>query len=291
MGYIPNVQYAPYYVAAERGYFAQEKIEVEFDYKFETDGVKLVGAGELPFAVVSGEQVVIARAQGLPVKYFAQWYRRFPVAVISRAESNIKVATDLKGKIVGLPGFFGATYIGWRALLNANGMNEKDVNAQEIGFTQVAALQQKKVDAVVGYVVNEPIVLTENGVAVNVIDIGKAVDMVANGLLTSEKTIKENPTLVRGMAKALTRGVQDTINDPDAAMKITTKYVEGLKADDPIQKKVLLATVEVMRPNGSAKIGESSATAWENTQAILLAMGQIKDKRAVSDYFTNEFLP
>jgi NitT/TauT family transport system substrate-binding protein len=54
MGYIANIQYAPFYVAVEKGYFRDANIELEFDYKYETDGVALVGAGELPFAVVSG---------------------------------------------------------------------------------------------------------------------------------------------------------------------------------------------------------------------------------------------
>ena len=291
MGYIPNVQYAAYYVALEKGYFAQEKIEIEFDYKFETDGVKLVAAGELPFAVVSGEQVVLARANGLPVKYFAQWYRKFPIAVITPAKLNITKLADLKGKKVGLPGFFGANYVGWRALLNANGLSEKDFDQQEIGFTQVAALQQEKVDAVIGYTVNEPIVLADKGMAVNVIAVGDQVEMVANGLMTSDKVIKENPALIKGMAKAMLRGLQDTINNPDEAMKITTKYVEGLKADDPIQKKVLLATIDNMKALNGAKMGESSAQAWETTQNTLLAMGQIKQKLDVKDYFTNAFLP
>jgi NitT/TauT family transport system substrate-binding protein len=287
MGYIPNVQFAPYYLAAERGYFAKEGIEIEFDYKFETDGVKLVGAGELPFAVVSGEQVVLARAQGLPVKYFAEWYRKFPIAVFSLKTKGIAKPEDLKGKTIGLPGFFGATYVGWRAFLDANGLTEQDVNQEEIGFTQAAAVQQEKVDAAVGYVVNEPIVLEQNGFPVNVFQVSDQVDMVANGLMTNENTIKERPELVRSMARALLKGIQDTIADPDAAMEVSTKYVEGLKADDPVQKKVLLATIELMKGD---KLGVSSPQAWENTQATLLAMGQIADKMDVNSFFTNEFV-
>ena len=42
MGYVANVQFAPFYVAVDRGYFAAEGIDLSFDYKYETDGVKLV---------------------------------------------------------------------------------------------------------------------------------------------------------------------------------------------------------------------------------------------------------
>src|SRR5690349_8971355 len=81
MGYIANIQYAPFYAAIEKAYFKDAGIEIEFDYSFETDGVKLVGAGELPFAVVSGEQVLLARAQDIPVTYVAAWYQQFPISI------------------------------------------------------------------------------------------------------------------------------------------------------------------------------------------------------------------
>jgi NitT/TauT family transport system substrate-binding protein len=291
MGYIASVQYAPYYVAAERGYFQAEGIEVEFDYKFETDGVKLVAAGELPFAVVSGEQVVLARAQGLPVKYVAQWFRKFPIAVISLAQTGIRTPQDLKGRAVGLPGFFGASYVGWRAFLRANGLSESDVNQQEIGFTQVAALQSGKVDAAVGYINNEPLVLAHNGYPVTVFPVSEQVDMVANGLMTSEKVLRENPQLVRGMVRALLKGVQDTIDDPDAAMDISTRRVEGLKADDPIQRQVLTATIALMTVTTGGRLGESTAQAWANTQDTLIDMGQAKQQVDVGEFFTNAYLP
>ena len=289
MGYIPNAQYAPFYVAVDKGYFAAEGIQIDFDYKFETDGVKLVGANALPFAVVSGEQVVLARAQGLPVKYVAQWYHTFPVAVFSLASSGIRTPADLKGKRIGLAGFFGATYVGWRAFLAANGLSEADVKQEAIGFTQREAVQQGKVDAAVGYVNNEPVALAESGFPVTVFVVGEKVNLVANGLMTNEETIRTKPALVRGMSKALLRGVADTINNPDAALAIATKYVDGLKADDPVQRKVMLATVEMMKTSG--KQGASTAAAWESTQATLLAMGQIQKPLEAGAYFTNEFLP
>jgi NitT/TauT family transport system substrate-binding protein len=287
MGFIPNVQYSAYYIAADKGYFAAEGIDVEFDYKFETDGVKLVGANELPFAVVSGEQVILARSKGLPVKYFAQWYREFPIAIFSLAEKNIKGPADLKGKKIGVPILGGATYVGWKAYMKANGLQDSDVTVEAIGFTQAAAVQQGKVDAAIGYSVNEPIVLTKKGVAVNTIEIGKQVTMVANGLMTNEQTIKDNPKLVAGMARALKKGIADMLANPDEAMSISAKFVEKLDPKDPIQRAVLDATIANMRTDA---IGISDPKAWETTQDVLLFMGQIKEKMDVETFYTNEFV-
>ncbi len=98
MGYIPNVQFAPYFIAAKKGYFAQEGLQVKFDWGFEVDGVKLVGAKQIEFANVSGDQIIQARAQGIPIVYIANWYNAFPIEVVSLKAKHIVTPQDLVGK-------------------------------------------------------------------------------------------------------------------------------------------------------------------------------------------------
>jgi NitT/TauT family transport system substrate-binding protein len=290
MGYIPNVQYAPFYIAVDKGYFAEEGLELEFDYRFETDGMKLVGAGELPFAVVSGEQVPLARAKGLPVIYVTNWWKKFAVGVTALADKNIKTPADLAGKSVGLPGFFGASYVGWRGLLDYAGLKESDVKVQDIGFTQVAALQQGKVDAAVIYINNEPIQLQAAGLDVDVIPVSDYVALVANGIITNEQTIKENPQMVRGFVRALLRGLKDALADPDLAFNTSKKFVEGLGSDpqkDEIQRKVLAETLQLWQ---NPDLGRSDPVAWDETQQVLINMGLLTEKIPNEQLFTNEFV-
>ncbi len=288
MGYIPNVQFAPFYVAADKGYFQEEGIEVVFDYKFETDGVALVGAGELPFAMVSGEQVPLARAQGLPVVYAMAWWHGYPVAVAALEESGIRTVEDLKGKKVGIPVLAGASYVGFRALLNSAGVAEDEVVLDVVGYNQVEVLVAGQVDAAVVYANNEPIQLAARGYKVNVIRVADFVDLASNGLLTNEKTIAENPELVRGMIRAILRAVNDVIADPDGAYAICRKFVEGLAEDDPVQKEVLRQTLEFWKTD---QPGRSSLTAWQNMEATLRSMGLLTGPLDITKAFTNDLLP
>ena len=289
MGYIANIQYAPFYVAVEKGYFRDAGIEVEFDYKFETDGVALVGSGELPFAVASGEQVLLARSQGLPVTYVVAWYQQYPVSVVAKSELGILVPQDLKGKKIGLPGLFGANYVGLRALLHEAGMSEEDVTLDSIGFNQVELLAAGQQDIIVGYTANEPIQLQAQGIAVTEIRVADYVQLASNGVLASEKVIQENPDFVRAFVGAFLKGLADTIANPDEAFQLSEAHIPGLAdLDTTVQKKILETSIEQWK---AERIGYSDPQAWENMQDVLLDMGLIPEKMDLGKAFTNEFVP
>src|SRR5919197_1469541 len=54
MGYIPSVQFAPFYVADQRGYYRQAGLKVTFDYARSPDLLQLVGAGRVGLAIADG---------------------------------------------------------------------------------------------------------------------------------------------------------------------------------------------------------------------------------------------
>lgn len=289
MGYIPNVQYAPFYVAVDKGYFAEEGIEIQFDYSFETDGVALTGAGEIPFAVASGEQVLLARSQGLPVVYAFAWYQEFPISVVAAPELNINEPADLRGKTIGLPGLFGANYIGLEALLFSGGVESSEVKLDAIGFNQVESFASGRSGVVAVYAANEPVVLRSQGFEFTELRVADYEQLTANGIVTSEMTIANEPDLVRGMARALGRGIADAAANPEEAYQISMKFVENLKDQDKdVQMQVLLTSIEFW---GTDRIGYSDPQAWENMNDLLVKMDLIPAPVDLSKAFTNEFVP
>jgi len=289
VGYIPNVQFAPLYVAMEKGFYSAQGIELDLDYSYETDATTLVGADELQFAMVSGEQVLLGRAQELPLVYVLTWYQQYPVGVASFSEQGIRTPAELRGRKIGIPGLYGASYIGLRALLQAGGLKETDVTLDSIGFNQVEALTAKQEQAGVIYVANEPIQLRASGASVDVLRVADYLELVGNGLITNEKTFKENPDLVRRMVKATWQGIQAAAANPEEAFEISKKYVEGLaQADQAVQMQVLTTSIELWQTD---KAGAMNPQAWQNMQNILLDMGLLSAPLDLSQAYSGAFLP
>ena len=288
MGFRPDIQFSPLYVAIDDGFAEEEGIEIEITHLPETEAVQLVGVDELQFAIVSGEQVLLARAQGLPVVYVMAWWQEYPVAVAAQHGSGISEPSDFEGKRIGIPGLYGASYIGFRALLMSGNLTEDDVRLDAIGYTQVEALSQGVEEAVVVYANNEPIQLEQMGIAVNLIEVADYVHLASNGLITNEKTIRENPDLVRRMVSTFKRGVEATIEDPVHAFEVSKGYVDGLDAaDQTVQLGILEASIEFWK---SDKLGFSDDSAWENMQAVLLDMGLLAGPMDIEQAYTNEYV-
>ena len=131
--------------------------------------------------------------------------------------------------------------------------------------------------------------LRAQGYEVNEIRVAEYVQLASNGLITNEKTIAENPDLVRRMAKALLQGLADTIADPDEAYEMSKVHVPNLaEADEAVQKEVLARSIDLWK---AERLGYSDAQAWENMQDTLLKMGLLEEALDLDKAFTNEFIP
>jgi NitT/TauT family transport system substrate-binding protein len=289
LGYIPDLQFAPLYVAVQKGYFRDAGIQVTFDYSMETDITALVGANQIQFGVVSGDQVLLARAQGLPIVYVAAWYQQYPVSLVAKSTQNIHSLADLRGKTIGLPGLYGANYIGLRAMLHAGGLSEADVKLDSIGYTQVDALARDRDQAVSVYTNNEPVQLRSEGYSLTELRVADYVQLASNGLITNEKTISQNPDLVRRMIKAFLQGLADTIADPAAAYTISKAYVQNLAQLDPALQQQKLATVIGLWK--ADRLGYSQPKAWDSMQSVLLEMGLLIKPLDLTKAYSNNFLP
>ena len=289
MPFRPDVQFAPFYVAVEQGYYADVGLEVTIEHLPENEAVALVGADEAAFAVVSGEQILLARAQELPVVYVMAWWHDYPVAVAVPEESAIHTPSDLVGKKIGIPGFFGASYIGFRALLSAEGILEDAVLLDAIGYNQIEAMLTAQQDAVVVYANNEPLQLKAQGYPVRLLRVADYVKLASNGIITNEQTINDDPDLIRDLVAATLRGIEETLRDTNAAFEISKRYVDGLgQGDSAVLKDVLVQSATFWE---SETPGASNAVAWVNMHEILLEMGMLEKPLEVQDAYSNEYLP
>jgi NitT/TauT family transport system substrate-binding protein len=209
--------------------------------------------------------------------------------VVAKSEAGVLVPQDLAGKKIGLPGLFGANYVGLRALLNAGKLTEEDVTLDAIGFNQVELVAAGQQEIIVGYAANEPIQLRAQGIAVTEIRVADYVQLASNGLLANEKVIAENPDLVRAFVGAFIKGLKDTIDNSDEAFAMSESHIPNFTdLDATVQKKILEISVEQWQ---AEQLGYSDPQAWENMQNVLLDMGLIAEKMDLNKAFTNQFVP
>ena len=285
LGYIPDIQFAPFYVAQSKGYYKAAGLDVTFHHGIETDLIGSMVLGHDTFVFAGGDEELVARSKNLQVVDVATIFRRYPVSLIVPADSPIKTLADLKGHTIGVPGPFGSTYTGLLALLYQAHLSLSDVKVQSIGFTQVAALLGHKVDAVMGYSNNEPLQLKAQGFDVRTFDVSDYQPLVSNGIITTVDTLHNQPQLVQNFVQATLKGLKDVIADPAGAVQISKSFVPNLDAAKAMT--VLQATIPIWQGNGQVALGYNDSATWQSMVQFLVAQKIIPPVQDLSQAYTN----
>ena len=285
LGYIPDIQFAPFYVAVKKGYYTAAGLNVTLNHGIVPDLFGEMMAGKDVFVFAGGDDTLVARSKHLPVVDVSTIYPSYPVSLIVPANSSIQTLADIKGHTIGLPGLYGSTYVGLLALLHAVHLTASDVKLKSIGFTQVSALKQGRVDAVMGYTNNEPLQLRRLGLAVRTFDVPNYQPMVSNGIVTTEQTWGGQASMVRAFVQATIKGLNEVLANPSEALQISKSFIPGMnmtEAQDELQ-----ATIPIWKGTGQHPLGYNDLATWQAMGQFMAGQGLIPANPDVSKAFVN----
>lgn len=293
--YIPDIQFAPFYVAAEEGLFTEQGVDATLRHHGAQEGLfTALVAGQEQYVVAGGDEVVQARSQGMDLVAIAQYYHRYPVALIVPETSTATSVADLAGQRIGLPGKFGESWFGLLAALDGAGLTQDDVEIVEIGYTAEAALTTGKVDAVVGFVNNDQVQFELKGVPTRTLPLGAEGDLplVSIVLATTSAELERNPHTARGVARAMAAGMERTVAQPATAVASGKKHIPTLDAAGA--EASALATLEATIPLWTPPTGRTTGTMveqeWRDMTTFMLKAGLITTPVEATDAMTNEYI-
>jgi NitT/TauT family transport system substrate-binding protein len=293
--WVPQAQFAGYYVALDRGYYTAENLDVQIvpggpDIVSEQQ----VANGQADFGVDWVASFLAFRDKGLPLVDVAQIYQSSGLLLVSKKSAGIAKAEDLKGKNVGV--WFGGNEFEFLALMDKLGYNpDKDLNVIKQGFTMDPFLAGQ-MDAASAMTYNEYQVVLESGVKpddLNVLSYNdQGVGMLEDNLFTTEDMVKNKKELVQRFVRASVKGWQNAIDDQAFAVQTIMKYAEKGSTNPEHQTRMMSEVAKLVLPPGMTKdqIGVMDANRFKTTADIALKFHVINAPADPAKSYTNDFV-
>ena len=285
LDWFPNVDHAPLYVAQENKIFAKYGLEVELLWGGDPDApLKLVAAGEYPFAVSYQQSVTIARAseEVLPVKSIGLLVEH-PLNTISfLKKTGIKTPADFKGKKVGYT-VAPLDVLLFNAIAANAGLAEDDYELINIGTNILAPLLSGQIDAVIGPFRNYEInMLKLEGAEADFFALEKhgIPDYYELVIITHDTYLEQHPETAKKLMKAIQEAIQFTKANPDDALKLFFKANPDARKD--LEELAFRDTLDVF-----ATTQVQSAEKWNAFAKFAYEKGLISKKVEATDCFTN----
>ena len=283
LGFRPDVQFAPFYVAQREGFYADAGLEVTIEHMQAPDVQRLVASGEAEFGVADATDVMIARTAGIPIKYASTLYQRFPVAIIGAEDDVPSDPADLAGRSIGTPGMFGSSWHALLALLDAGGLSADDVTIREYPqFNQVDGLANGDVELITGFRNNEPLRLEARDIPPALLTVDDVAPLPGPGVIVGDDLLASDPDLVEAFVTATAAAQAAVIADPDIGFAAAEDAVPAIAEDPDVARAVLDATIELWRGDGFAD-GDVPLDLWSAAFETMRRLGFIDGSVAVEE--------
>ncbi len=275
--YVPDIQFAPAYVADSLGWFAEEGLNVTLRHHGANEnllGALQTGNEDVVFA--GGGEMLQGRSEGILLRNFATAYQTYPVTIIVPEESQIHSLADLRGHSVGLPGEFGENWFYLLAVLASSGLNRDDLE-----------IASGKVDAVVGFLNNDVVRFRESGFAIRTLSLEDP-PLVSVGLGALDTTLADRTDELTGLLRAMIRGAELCTVDPEQAVQISMSYVPTL-----VEAEQQAHALEVLKATTSlygGHFGAQTPSRWDAMADFFAESGLLAAPTPAGDAFTTKIV-
>ncbi len=278
MKWVPQAQFAGYYVAAAKGYYKAEGLDVT---------IKPGGPDVSPVQVLAGNQAdaivnwmpdaLAAREAGVPLVNIAQIFNRSGLMLTCKKASGVAKPADLKGKTLGV--WFGGNeypFLNWMAKLGFK--PDSDIKVLKQGFN-VDPLLQNQAACISTMIYNEYWQVVDAGVKESELITfyyeDQGVASLEDGLYVLESKLKDPAFAARSakFLRATLKGWNEAVKDPAAAAKIVVAADPSGSATLKVQQRQMENVAKLITTANTAKMGYLEPAAYERTVKVLLAAG------------------
>lgn len=266
LSYIPNIQFAPAYLADAQGLFTERGVKATLRHHGTNEGLfTALVSGQEDFVIAGGDEMVQAVAQGQELVAIAQYYRQYPVVLIVPDASPVQSPADLAGRSLGVPGRYGESWFGAQVMLADAGLTEADVQIVEIGYTPLAALAGGKVEALIGFSNNDLVQFQKAEVPVRAIPLTTGpIPLVSIVLVTTRAYLDKNGATATKVSDALVAGMDSAVKQPALAVTTAKTYIPNSNATgwDTSAAATLEATIPLWQTSAGTVSGKLDPAAW-----------------------------
>lgn len=289
LDWTPNTNHTGLYVAQAKGYFKEQGLDVEIAQPGDAVDT-LVATGQADFGVSYQEQVTLARTNNVPVVSIGAIIQHNTSGFASLKERNITSVKDWEGK----------TYGGWgspsekaviESVMTEGGADYSKLKMLDSGYTDFFTAVKKDIDFAWIFYGWDGINAKIKNIDLNmqyVNELSDKLDYYTPLLIASEKTIKENPKLVKAFMAATSKGYEFAIKEPAKAADILIKAAPDLDKELVKASQKWLAT---KYQDDAKRWGEQKESVWANYATWMLEHKLLEKELDVKSAYTNEFLP